>query len=117
MNLHVFLDVLDCWTLISITLSLYCVVGILNLGNFGLLDHVIDFLMSGRILDDLDLHCIFDLLFTWDLSSLGECFLILKIFGCFTCTGFTVGWTRVLATCSLVRQLQIVGIACPRLAP
>ena len=34
----------------SITFSMYCSLGISNLGNFGSLDHVIDFFMGGRIL-------------------------------------------------------------------
>ena len=48
-------------------------------------------------------------LFTWDLSCPGECFLCvvnMKILGGFTSTGFTVGWTRAFATCSLDTVLR-----------
>ena len=74
------------------------------------------FLLDGRIL----FHRTFILmiltftasstcLFTWDLSCPGDCFLyvvILKILGGFTSTGFTDGWTRVFATCSLDTVLR-----------
>ena len=106
-DLYVFLNGLDCWNCASVPpraldMPMNCSSGISNLGNFFLLAHMVDFspgwsdsLSLHFHLDDLDLHCIFDL-----LVHLGECFLILKILGCFTSTGFTVGWTRVLATCS-----------------
>ena len=59
------------------------------------------------LLDDLDFRCVFDLLshlapFVWTLGCF-LCIVILKTLGCFTSTGFTVGWTCVSATCSTIR--------------
>ena len=91
-----------------------CSSGISNLGNFCLLAHVVDFApgwsdsLSLRFrLGGLDLDCVFDSLVHLGPFLSGRmllCVVILKILGgCFRSTGFTVGWTRAYATCSLVR--------------
>ena len=101
----------------ALDMPMNCSSGISNLVEFLFcLLTWLTFLLDGRIL----FHCTFILmiltftasstcLFTWDLSCPGECFLcvvILKNLGCFTSTGFTVGWTRVFATCSLDTVLR-----------
>ena len=97
----------------ALDMPMNCSSAMSNLGNFCLLARVWLTFLLGRIF----FHCTFILviltfavsstcLFTSELSCPGECFLcvvILKILGCVTSTGFTVGWTRVFATCSLVR--------------
>ena len=72
-NLHVFLDGLDCWNLPlfhhrALDMPMNCSSGISNLWNFFLLAHVVDCfpgwsdsLSLHFHLDDLDLHCILDL--------------------------------------------------------
>ena len=112
----------------SITLTMYCSSGILNLGRFGLLDYVIDFSPgwshrdpwqtvrslpgSGYLLYTLVLMILTTTvcstcLVTWETGRTLGCSHYIVIFrsilGGFTAIGLTVGWTCVFTTCSTNR--------------